>query len=343
MKIVSRALVVLIVLAGLHSCKEKTTIDVSQIKAPVEIVRIDELLPTIKTKEQLLELISQNKAFMDIYLAQVLNITSTSPDSIFSQVQYFNKDSLHLAIQKHIAKDINNEKEIDEQVKDLYKRIKYYFPSKNLSPKIYTYSADYAIQMFTFLDEKNNDAIAVGLDMFLYPSVDYKRLNPDNTNFSDYITRSWNKEHITKKVAEVFTKEIIGDPAGFKLMDLMIHNGKELYIMDQLLPNVHDSIIHEYAAKQLKWCEDNVQGMWSHFIDKKLFYEATPAKINRYVSPSPFSPDMPSEAPGRTANYIGYQIVKAYMDRFPKTTMEELIQMKDAQQILDKSKYKPKR
>jgi hypothetical protein len=51
---------------------------------------------------------------------------------------------------------------------------------------------------------------------------------------------------------------------------------------------------------------------------------------------------MPEEAPGRTANWIGWQIVKSFMARQPETTMEELIALKDAQQLLDLARYKPR-
>jgi len=60
------------------------------------------------------------------------------------------------------------------------------------------------------------------------------------------------------------------------------------------------------------------------------------------VDHSPNSPGMPSDAPGRTANWTGWQIVKAYMKRNPKITLSQLIEETDAQQILTKAKYKPR-
>lgn len=80
------------------------------------------------------------------------------------------------------------------------------------------------------------------------------------------------------------------------MLDQMIHNGKALYITELLLPEVHDSIIHEYSAAQLNWCRRNELQMWSFFFDRKLFYESNPSKIAKYIYPSPTSPDMPSVA-----------------------------------------------
>ena len=52
---------------------------------------------------------------------------------------------------------------------------------------------------------------------------------------------------------------------------------------------------------------------------------------------------MPVEAPGQTGNYIGYQMINAYMEKRPNTTLDQLLTEKDAQAILEISKYKPKR
>jgi hypothetical protein len=196
--------------------------------------------------------------------------------------------------------------------------------------------------IFIFEDDGNKDGIAIGLDMFMHPEIDYKMIDPDNTNFSDYVTRSWNEDHIVKKIADLHVNDIAGVSPGNRLIDHMIHNGKILYITDLLLPEVHDTIIHEYSGAQLDWCYENELQMWSFFFDQKLFYEANPTKIAKYIYPSPKSPDMPDAAPGRTANFIGWQIIKAYMDRQPETTIKELINLTDSQLIMEKSKYKPK-
>ena len=52
---------------------------------------------------------------------------------------------------------------------------------------------------------------------------------------------------------------------------------------------------------------------------------------------------MPSEAPGRTANFVGWRIVREYMQRHPQASMEDLLAVEDAQELLDRSRYKPAR
>jgi len=63
--------------------------------------------------------------------------------------------------------------------------------------------------------------------------------------------------------------------------------------------------------------------------------------IIRYINASPTTSGFPLDSPGRTGVWIGWQIVRKYMKNFPETTLSELMQNSDYQQILNDSKYFP--
>jgi hypothetical protein len=327
----------------LIGCKEKNAVDVSMFRKKIEIIRWDLELAKAKSNAEILNLINTNKAFASLYTNQVLGIEAKNQDSLATALMGFIKDTSIIKLNALVENKYSNIKDIQSDIEEFYAHLKYYFPKFRNHPKLYTYISNFGYQMFIFQDDEGHDALAIGLDMFLYPEINYKNVDPDNTNFSQYVTRSWNRDHIVKKLGENQLTEILGEPGGFKLLDLMIHNGKQLYMLSKLLPSLQDTIIHEYSLAQMEWCKKNESQMWSYFLDQKLFYESMPSKINKYVNPSPFSPNMPTEAPGRTANYIGYRIVEAYMNRFPKTTFDELTNMKNSQAFLEKSKFKPNR
>ena len=123
---------------------------------------------------------------------------------------------------------------------------------------------------------------------------------------------------------------------------MMVHNGKQLYVLDQLMPYTPDSIKLEVTAEQTQWLEDNELEMWAYFLKEDLLYSNDWQKIRKLVEYSPHSPGMPKEAPGRSGNWVGWQIVKAYMKQHPDTTLPELLAMEDAQALLDASRYKPR-
>ena len=121
----------------------------------------------------------------------------------------------------------------------------------------------------------------------------------------------------------------------------MLDNGKELYILDALLPEVSDTVIHQYSAEQMDWVVQNEANIYAHLIDKELLYSTIWQDFRKLVDHSPNSPGMPVEAPGRTANYIGYRMVEAYMRNNPETSFEDLIKLDNAQEFLARSRYRP--
>lgn len=328
----------------LFSCQNTKAPDVSHIKADIEIVRTENQLSSIKSVSDLNKLMDGHKAFYRLYFSEVLSISNANnPDSLYTGVSGFLRDSLISNLFNQVETKFKDLSTVKVEAQQMYQYLQHYFPLQISVPRIYTFISEYGYQAFIFQDDNGNDGIGIGLDMFLSPEIDYKSINPDNTNFSSYITRTWNREHIVPKIADLHITEIIGDAPGHKMLDQMIHNGKALYIKDLILPMIQDSLIFEYTGEQLQWCQDNELEMWSFFLDKKLFYESNPVKIGKYINSSPNSPDMPADSPGRTANFIGYKIVKAFMDRYPETTLAELIAMTDSQQLMEKSKYKPTR
>jgi len=125
------------------------------------------------------------------------------------------------------------------------------------------------------------------------------------------------------------------------LLDNMIQQGKLMYFVDAMLPEMHDSLKIGYTKLQLDWCKKNEAQMWSQLIEYKMLYSNKRMDIIRYINASPTTSGFPLESPGRTGVWIGWQIVRQYMKKFPETTLADLMQNSNYQQILNDSKYFP--
>jgi hypothetical protein len=74
----------------------------------------------------------------------------------------------------------------------------------------------------------------------------------------------------------------------------------------------------------------------------KVLYEPLGTRNMKIVTAGPSTDNVFQEAPGQVGNWIGWQIVRAYMKRYPNTDFAELNRLTDAQQFLEKAKYKPR-
>lgn len=315
--------------------------DVSHIQAPITIQRFEQDLFSIDTNNvaagiQHLEAqypqVSQ-KFFRDI-------ISAKRPDEVppqyYGMVKQFIADPFVRKTADTTQIVFKNFEPYKKELEQAARFYKHYFPQQ--APLTFvTFVSQYNYDVFPF----GKDTIGIGLDFYLGEKhADYEYI--ENLRYS-YVRRTLTPEHLVAKAMRMQIAQLVGSENGNRMIDFAIHNGKQLYILDLLLPHTPDSIKFGYSGAQTQWCKENEAEMWGSLLKNNVIYETNFKKVAKLVTPSPSSPGMPPESPGETGNYIGWQIVKQFMKRNPEITVAQLLTLNDTQMILDKSKYKPKR
>ena len=318
--------------------------DVSEISVKSKFVRYDQLLKDFDSsspQNSYLKLITTHPRITDLYFKRLVGLENPDRDSFYNNIATYFSDNRIAALADTIQDIYPDLGGVKDDLFTSVKLLKYYFYGTQ-DPNFYTVFTEFGYPTFIF-EDMNKDGIGIGLDMFLGENFDYRRINPLDPAFSTYLTRTYNQDHIVKKTMEMLVVDKLGDPSGKRFIDLMIYQGKKAYVMKKILPTTSDTILMEYTPEQLAWVEDNQLQMWDFFLDKNLMYQTNHLEIMKYLQPAPTSKGMPPGSPGRTASYLGYKIVQAYMKRFPETTLPELVKLQDSQKILEESKYKPRR
>jgi hypothetical protein len=113
-----------------------------------------------------------------------------------------------------------------------------------------------------------------------------------------------------------------------------------MYALHSLLPDTPDSLLFGYSPDQMRWCRNNTKDMWTHRVEKRLWFATDYMTINKLIQPAPFCSLFTRESPGRAVVWLGYQIVASYM-KHNSSTLEALLLNNDYQQILAKARFKP--
>ena len=128
-----------------------------------------------------------------------------------------------------------------------------------------------------------------------------------------------------------------------KFIDHIVYEGKILYFFDAMLPDTPDSIKIKYSPSQIEWCYKNESNVWSYIIENKILYSTDHKILTKMCSDGPFTSFFSKQSPARVGNWVGWQIVRSYMENNKKITLNELFTNQDGQDILMKSKYKPQK
>ena len=129
------------------------------------------------------------------------------------------------------------------------------------------------------------------------------------------------------------------DEKNVTMLDLMVSEGKVLYFLDQVMPRKEERLKIRYSEEQMDWMRANESHVWAYFIQNDLLYEKDYNRYHNFTDEAPKTNAFKDSAP-RTTQYIGWQIVRKYMEN-SKSTMKELFDNTDSQSILQISKYKP--
>ena len=293
-------------------------------------------LDTLQIKNSIEQFKAQYGTFGVVYLEQIMGFADPNkPDLDYSKKVsgLVNFPAFrHLADTVQIAyKDLAS---VERDLNDAFRFYKYYFPKRPV-PKVYSCISEYSIGAFTIGDS----IMGLGLDLFLgdkYPIYRYPPLS-----LPAFVTTTLDRDHLPAYAMGALVEELVGTPRGGTLLDVMVNNGKKIYILERLMPNAPDSLRMNYTAKQTDWCYNNERDMWAFFLDQKLLYSTNQREFRKFTEPSPTSAGMPAESPGRTANFMGYRIIDQFMGENPNMTLDMLLRETDAKRILTVAKFKP--
>jgi hypothetical protein len=97
-----------------------------------------------------------------------------------------------------------------------------------------------------------------------------------------------------------------------------------------------------YTEAQLAWTEEYLAQVYGKMLPD--FFKSDREQITRYIMPGPTTPGFNREqAPDRLGVYLGWQVVRRYMDQQPDKTLADLLKMEQSayREIFQQSGYKP--
>lgn len=326
--------------------KDKNIPNVDHVIPEFDVMRSEQQLASLdstSSDDAILQMRGAHPQFWDLFFRHILPLEGAGAniDNPNDAIRQIVSDERIRAILDTIAIEYADFSDLESELYSAFQYHEYYFPG-NKAPNIYTLISDFTYFPFIFQDVNGRDGIGISLEMFMGASFPYSKFVGNQPTFSSYLKRTYNRDHIVKKVMDVIVDDILGPPPGDRLIDMMIHNGKRIYIVEQLLPNHPDSVWMEFTPQQLKWCAENERNLWAHYLNEDLLYSNTFSKVNKLVSHSPNVPGLPPEAPGRVGNWSGWRIVHDMMTRHPDMTVIDLIAMRDGQKVLELAHYRPR-
>ncbi|WP_310559991.1 gliding motility lipoprotein GldB [Flavobacterium sp.] len=316
-----RIFILFVLIIALASCDKKSKVEkaVEEIPLEIKVERFDKLFFETGPKD-----LGQLKKQFPFFFP------SENKDSVWLNKM---KDPLWRELYSEVQKQYSNFDPVQKDLNTLFKHIKFYFP-ENKTPKV-----------ITVISEMDYNNKVIYTDSLLIISLElYLGKNHKFYQFPNYLKQNFEQKQILPDVVSSFSAQKIAPVRDSSLLSQMIYFGKQLYLKDLLLPDYSDGDKIGYTPEQNKWCEENEGYMWRYFLENELLYSDDSKLSNRFINTAPFSKfylETDNESPGRVGTWIGWQMVRSYMNN-NDVPLETMLKM-NAKELFEESKYKPKK
>jgi gliding motility-associated lipoprotein GldB len=305
----------------LSSCDKKNKIEkeIGEIPVSLKVERFDKIFYETPVEN-----------FQKVKRQYPYFFPAATPDSVWVNKI---KNPLYRELYAEVQKKYSNFDKVNSDLELLFQHIKYYFPKTKI-PKVIT--------LISEMDYQNK---AIYADSLVLISLDlYLGKNHKFYEFPEYLKQNFEQNQIMPDIVSSFALTKIPFGNNRNLLSQMVYAGKQLYLKELLLPEISDAEKIGYTPEQITWCQENESYMWRYFMQEQLLYSTDSKLPNRFINTAPFSKfylEIDNDSPGRVGTWIGWQIVRSYMNN-NDVNLQQLLQM-DPIELFQKSKYKPKK
>ena len=325
---------ILVLSTLLLACDSDSEADVSGIEIDLKINHLEDILVDLDDTGKVETFLKTNDDLVvNFFVAK--NPIMREPGALPSALLAFGRD-LHVdTLHAEVKTNFQDFSALENGLRRLFQHLKYYYPDYKL-PKVYTLISAFGAFGFGNDIYVSVDLLVLGLDYFSSDMTTYKP-----AGLPHYLLERYNKTHLLPSVAlAISTLMNAHDRRDQSLLGEMIFYGKSYAFVNQIIPNLSDAFVIGYSDSDLELCRKNEKIIWTHFIDHKLLFDQSRAAKQKYVYERPKTSEIADNCPGRVGRWLGWQIVKDYLDN-NNLTLSEVMKYQDARQILEQSKYKP--
>jgi gliding motility-associated lipoprotein GldB len=323
----------LLFLVFLSGCKnEKETCayqpDISGIELTIQIENLQDDLAAITSKNELVSLINRQPLLLNMFSRQEYPDDSVFFNAIYKRMSNPYIDTLLLETKRVFG----NLSAMEKDFQQAFQNMVYYYPGFK-PPKIQTCITGLDTDMVI-----TDSVILVSLDYYLGKDAKFR------PKMYDYLLRKYDPDDIVPSVMLVY-----GISDGFNRTNAsdktvladMIAYGKAYYFAKRMLPCVPDSVLISYTEGEIRGSRKNQDLIWARFVESEVLYSTSHLVKKDYLGERPVTIQVGEKCPGRIGQWVGWEIVKKYMETHPDVSIPQLMSTGDAQKLFKESRYKP--
>lgn len=304
--------------------------DTKDIKIDLQWESLEDSLPAIKTREELMGFLKRHPVVTDFFLGRA----DYPHDSVFVKESFRKFTNPHLdTLLMETHRVFGDASKLKEEFRQAFANIKYYYPDFQ-PPKIQTMISGFDKDVYV-----SDTLIIVGLDFYLGPGAKYEILN-----LYDYMKKRYHPGFVVPSVMLLYgidDKYNRINPDDRTMLAEMISYGKAYYFAKQMTPCTPDSVLIGYTSEEINGSRANESLIWSRLIEDQVLFSTSAQDKQKYIIERPKTLEVGEKCPGRIGQWVGWRMIELYHENHSDQTLPQIMKNSNAQQIFKESGYKP--
>ena len=303
-------------------CKrDPLAVDISNTEVSIGYTHLDSLLYHVPAGELpglRQELSATISEIFDYQIGYCLRIGRVHDTAFVNSILQYRSDSTIQQLEAEIAKEFRHLSPTKHKLTDAFRHLKAHLPNVHLPEQIVFQNS--LFNSSAFCTEKE---IGIGLEQYLGINSPTVKSLPSEP-FYDWMKKGFDRTYLERDAVLSWVLTHVVPETDGNLAEQLIYYGKAIYITEATMPKVAKNIIIRYSEEDYKWAKDNEYSFWKYLVDENLLFKTDERIAKNMLSEGPFTAGLPEKGPDRLGQYLGWRIVKNYMEN-SETTFEELI------------------
>lgn len=306
----------------ISSCaNDPLDVDASDVKVNIGFVNMDSIWSSSNGRDFLKADADFRVRIPEMYeyeLGYCLRVGRISDTALINSLTQFKNDPFMSRVGKAIRREFKDLSSVKSELLDGFRHIKYHLPSAKLPTNIVFMNSVFTSSAFSSQKE-----IGIGLERYLGEKSPVIKDLPNDMFFT------WIKEGMDRRylVRDAFSSWImthfIPETDG-NLAEQIIRWGKILYLTEAAIPDAPESVIPRYSEVDYTWALENEYALWKYLVDQKMLFKIDELNKTNLLNEGPFTPGLPEKGPDRLGQFLGWRMVRKYME-VKDITVEELM------------------
>ena len=305
------------------SCESnRLQVDIPESNLEIDFIYADETLKKLSKAD----LIEKNEIFLKqfdpIYTFEWQNnLRINNQDSISVKTYQFYQSDYIRALEVEKTKLIPQVKNKEKDVNRAFNFYRYYFPQKTVPREII-----YMNKLFSNIN-CSDSAITVALESYLNPALEVIQSIPNNQLYK------WQRE---KMELEYLPRDILSNWIQVQLFEELdkslaahiVQAGKILYLVNATFPYRSEQYILRYSNSDYDWAKQNEFSAWEFLVREELLFKNNMRDKANWLNDGPTTLGLSKESPDRMGQYLGYKMVKKFMQENKEVSLTDLLEIK---------------